>query len=240
VTGATRLLQNREMTAGVVPFRLMAMALGVCACLPVLAETPDQVQQRLEEYRQLDAEAARKKAQEKAEAERRREQTRQWQEQRRREEYARRWKRYANVEIDVLKWRQQQDGTWVTEYAEIVDPASQEPLPLPLVPGSFEQTLVPRRSEQTLAMVTRRIEQSLDELVRLGVISADERSLMMSGPKPSVPTYSAEKLIGVNCTSLVINRKPAYKNWGSWIRPARGSSDEQLMVDRCSSYASRE
>jgi hypothetical protein len=73
----------------------------------------------LEQYRQLDAEAARKKAAQKAEAERMREQTREWQEKRRREEYARRWRCYGDVEIDVLKWRQQKDGTWVTDFKEL-------------------------------------------------------------------------------------------------------------------------
>jgi hypothetical protein len=78
------------------------------------AETPAEVQQRLEQYRQLDAEAARRQAEQEAEAAKRREQSRKWQEQRRREEYARRWKCYGDVEIDVLLWRQQKDGTLVT------------------------------------------------------------------------------------------------------------------------------
>ena len=78
------------MKTAKVLLRLTPLALGLAVCLPGLAETPQQVQQRLEQYRQLDAEAARKKAAQKAEAERMREQTREWQEKRRREEYARR------------------------------------------------------------------------------------------------------------------------------------------------------
>jgi uncharacterized protein YaiL (DUF2058 family) len=107
------------MKTAKVLLRLTPLALGLAVCLPGLAETPQQVQQRLEQYRQLDAEAARKKAAQKAEAERMREQTREWQEKRRREEYARRWRCYGDVEIDVLKWRQQKDGTWVTDFKDL-------------------------------------------------------------------------------------------------------------------------
>ena len=44
---------------------------------------------------------------------------------------------------------------------------------------------------------------------------------------------SSDSLIGVNCTSLMINRKLAYASWVSWLRPQRGSTDEQLVIDRC-------
>ena len=50
--------------------------------------------------------------------------------------------------------------------------------------------------------------------------------------KPA-PMPSPVSLLGVNCTSLMVNRKPAYKSWGQWIRPAAGSAAEQLVIDRC-------
>jgi hypothetical protein len=320
-------------------------------------ETPAEVQQRLEQYRQLDAEAARKKAAQKAEAELRREQTRAWQEQRRREEYARRWKRYGDEEIDVLKWRQQKDGTWVTEFKELA-PATKssttkrsappaylgdhfwvkvrsnvsieqlasalaqdesrlarlndveedhqfqrgdwlvlpsqssrtvkrlasvdtstlrrtpplESLPelqeapvarfgdslvkiaqrynltiselLRLNPGLEAARLVagtqirlaqssPGRSRVILGLKPsasvepRLFDDSVSELVRNGVLSQDEAGKMLGR------SLSSDALIGVNCTSLMINRKPAYVSWGSWFRPEQGSADEQLVIDRC-------
>ena len=38
---------------------------------------------------------------------------------------------------------------------------------------------------------------------------------------------------GIGWTSLMINRKPTYASWGSWLRPQRGSADEQFVIDRC-------
>jgi hypothetical protein len=46
-------------------------------------------------------------------------------------------------------------------------------------------------------------------------------------------TFSADQLIGVNCTSLMVNLKSKYKSWESWFRPEQGSADEQLVIDRC-------
>lgn len=43
----------------------------------------------------------------------------------------------------------------------------------------------------------------------------------------------SDSLVGVSCTTLMINRKPTYKPWGSWQRPGRGTPDEQLVIDRC-------
>jgi hypothetical protein len=38
---------------------------------------------------------------------------------------------------------------------------------------------------------------------------------------------------GIGWTRLMINPKPTYASWGSWLRPQRGSADEQLVIDRC-------
>lgn len=175
-------------------------------CSPCSAETPEQVQQRLEHYRNHD-EAA----------DLRRQQTLQWQEQRRQEEYARRWKRYGNEEIDILKWNQQKDGTWVTEFKEMETVKQSAHFIPPLLPPP-----IPPR---------RRFDQSLDELVRVGVLKPEDARRMRGSDSLSQPT--ADKRIGVSCASLMINRKPAYKGWGDWVRPAVGSADEQLVIDRC-------
>ena len=67
-------------------------------------------------------------------------------------------------------------------------------------------------------------DASLDSLVRYGVVSADERDRIQGMSK---------SLIGVSCTSLMVNRKPANNGWSKWGRPAAGSLDEQLVIDRC-------
>lgn len=177
-------------------------------CLPSSAETPEQVQQRLEHYRNHDEAAAL-----------RRQQTIEWQERRRQEEYARRWKRYGNEEIDVLKWNQQKDGTWVTEFKEMetIKQSTQfipDLLPPPIPPP-------PRRL----------FDQSLDELVRVGALKPEDVRRMRGSD--SLLQHTADKRVGVSCASLMINRKPAYKGWGDWVRPAVGSADEQLVIDRC-------
>ena len=69
-----------------------------------------------------------------------------------------------------------------------------------------------------------RFDASLDSLVRDGVVSAEERDLILGMSK---------SLIGVSCTSLMVNRKPANNGWLKWVRPAAGSPDEQLVIDRC-------
>ena len=240
--------------------RLAALALGLACCLPCFAETPEQIEQRLEDLRRMDAEAAR-----------RRQETLEFQARRKREEYARRWKRYGNEEIDVLKWWQQKDGTWVTEVNDVAaqsDTASrlqmeeravvrfgdtvvkiaqrygltlQELLRLnsgletarlvvgsqvrlvPSTPGGITWPKLPELGELSNRPPAR-FDASLDELVRDGVVSADERD-RIQGLRRS--------LIGVNCTSLMVNRKPADERWGTWTRPGKGSTDEQLVIDRC-------
>ena len=175
------------------------------------------------------------------------------------EKYARRWKRYGDQEVDVLSWRQQKDGTWVTTY-KVVSPEYFRPSSPP-----------------------RRFEQSLGDLVQQGVLTPYERNLIRGGgfdvdrsqqicssgafssrecrelafhpdlwshwptsplsrdpitPAARRPVLGATpvpqvSLLGVNCTSLMVNRKPAGKGWGKWIRPTEGSDDEQLVVNRC-------
>jgi len=65
----------------------------------------------------------------------------------------------------------------------------------------------------------------------VGVLKPEDARRMRGSDSLSPPT--ADKRIGVSCASLMINRKPAYKGWGDWVRPAVGSADEQLVIDRC-------
>ena len=64
-----------------------------------------------------------------------------------------------------------------------------------------------------------------------GGLSWPDKSLFESGG--TGPTFSADQLIGVNCTSLMVNRKLPYAGWERWVRPGRDSADEQLVIDRC-------
>lgn len=346
--------------------RLTLLALGLAVCLPGLAETPQQVQQRLERYRQQDEAAAQRKALQAVEAAQRHERTLQWQEQRRREEYARRWKCYGEVEIDVLSWKKQKDGTWVTntqpatdkcngstqvgriwvrlrygasvekladdlaydesrlarlngvdldhyfqggdwlllpawvkgqiDKAFALDSISVENAPPqnaahslrlapPIPPSSLRPELPPLQPGPSLPLPSpgqlgqlpapRRFAQSLNELVLQGVVTPGERSRIRGGNAASLQPFdvsafqracssgalpqqecrglawilrwgrqaggtsqpvrapSPDSLLGVSCTSLMVNRKPAYQDWGNWVRPVQGSPDEQLVIDRC-------
>ena len=91
---------------------VLLLAAPAAAQLTSVPETPEQIEQRLEQLRQLDAEAAI-----------RRQETLEFQSRRRKEEYARRWKRYGDEEVDVLKWWQQKDGTWVDGHKATEVPA---------------------------------------------------------------------------------------------------------------------
>ena len=199
------------MTTAKALLRLTPLALGLAVCIPAIAETPQQVQQRLDQYRQQDEAAAKRRAEQQLEAAQRRERTRQRQEQRRREEYARRWKCYGAREIDDLLWRQQKDGTWVTS-AKLATGA------IPCVPDKPP-------------------EGDLGTRPRLPSASAGlawpEQPRFGSCGTCTGPTFSADQLIGVNCTSLMVNRKLPYEGWERWVRPGKGSPDEQLVIDRC-------
>lgn len=48
-----------------------------------------------------------------------------------------------------------------------------------------------------------------------------------------VNTYPLDR-VAVNCNSLLINKSPAFSDWGKWNRPSSGSPEEQIVIDRCS------
>ncbi|MDH4405989.1 MAG: LysM domain-containing protein [Cyanobium sp. D14.bin.5] len=253
------------MTTQNVLVRLAAIGLGLAVFLPCLAETQEQIEQRLEHLRLLDADAAR-----------RRQEAIEFQERRKREEYARRWKRYGDEEIDVLKWRQQKDRTWVTKVTKVPEQAvvrlgdtvvkiaqrygltlkellrlnpgletarlvvgtqvvlaqsalDGTPVVLRLKPTTSGVISMPELPGFVQLLPSRqpaRFDSSIDALVRAGAVSPAERNQILGAER-------ADSLIGVSCTSLMVNRKPAYERWGTWTRPGRGTSDEQLVIDRC-------
>ena len=94
------------------------------------------------------------------------------------------------------------------------------PMVLGLNPTNSEGVSWP----QLPSAATPRFDASLDSLVRVGAVSADERDRIQG---------MSRSLIGVSCTSLMVNRKPANNGWIKWVSPAAGSPDEQLVIDRC-------
>ena len=186
------------------------LLVGLVFPLPSPGETAAEVQQRLDQYRQRDANAAQEKAKLEAEAEQRRVRTRLWQKQRQRENYARRWRCYGADEIDLMQWRQEKDGTWVTVtkpasgLAEclgvLVDPpwvpdsaelgTRPNSIPGPQVPAASlpragltvpasqwtpRLRRDPSQLERAAAPLRYNLDQSIDQLVRDGVVTPAER-----------------------------------------------------------------
>jgi hypothetical protein len=80
----------------------------------------------------------------------------------------------------------------------------------------------------------KRFDQSLDELVRQGVLTPSERCLVTQG-RSACKAIEMSNWIGVSCNSLHFNKKIAGKPWGKWERPLPGSNEERLVVERCAS-----
>jgi hypothetical protein len=51
--------------------------------------------------------------------------------------------------------------------------------------------------------------------------------------KSSHALPSSGEHIAVNCTSLMVNLKAAYMDWGKWSHSGPGSPLEQRVIDRC-------
>jgi hypothetical protein len=187
-----------------------------------LAETPEELKARLERGRELDRQETL-----------RRQETIQWQKRRKAEEYARTWKQYGNAfEVNVLSWWKQADGNWVT-YAKFVDPTI----------GSIESNSKPDwvspppdSARRVLEVKPpKRFAQSLDQLVRQGVISCDDRLLFADQVTQQAScSNSKASLVGVSCSSLHVNKKMPFRAWGKWERPIPGSPEESLLIERCS------
>lgn len=80
--------------------------------------------------------------------------------------------------------------------------------------------------------------QSLDALVRQGVITPKERCLA-SQDSTVCKAIEMSSWIGVSCGSLHLNKKVAGQPWGTWERPLPNSNEERLVVDRCASSADK-
>jgi len=87
-------------------FFALALAFGN----PCFAETSTEVLQRMNSYRDNDAQDIQQRTE-----------TRAWQEIRRKEEYARTWKCYGSNEVNVARWRQLPDLTWITEIQKTLE-----------------------------------------------------------------------------------------------------------------------
>lgn len=194
--------------------RITALALGMAVLSPAWAETPAQVQQRLEQYRQQDEAAAQRRALQAVEAAQRRERTLQWQEQRRREEYARRWKCYGAKEIDGLLWRQQKDGTWVTSAKDATGavacasdkpPGGEEPGTRPrfqsLVAG--DRLWVKVRASISIAELASALAQDETRLARLNDVDEDHN--FQAGDwlvLPSQSSRQAKQLASIDTSEM--------------------------------------
>jgi len=280
---------------------LLAVSCWVAAAAAI-AETPEDVKQRMDLYRKREEAAEQKKADRAAEDAARREKTRLWQEERKAEEYARTWKRYGSDEVNILSWRQHKDGSWVAD-AKLSSPVPKENSLTRRPPARFDSSLdalvrdgvvnpawrtqihsgegMPPiesravvRFGDTVLKIAQRYGLTLQDLLRLNpgletarlvvgrqvriAQSGPERTRMNLGLKPTssggiswpeLPSFdqtsdqrlkiSQLELIGVNCATLQVNRKPRFENWGKWVRPEPFSADEQLVVDRCATSNSQ-
>jgi hypothetical protein len=175
---------------------------------PGLAETPEELLQRLERGRNIDAtnEQIKKDA---------------LQQQKRREleEYNHTWKRYGNFQVNVKQWRQQKDGTWITPAKFSIEPNN--------------PTFLPTVEERIRQMPPRRFDASLDALMRDGVISKEEGCRVKHNIGQDCSKILHGQWIGVNCHSLHVNKKQEAKDWGKWERPSPDSPEERLLIDRC-------
>jgi len=192
---------------------------------PAVAETPEEIRQRLENYRQWERDTEiyleRKKAREHAET----------------------WQRYGTTEIKKKGWRRQGDGSWVTEANFDVpdDTASNAP----------ETARI--RFGDNLAKIAQRYNLTIHELLKLNpglrsarmVVGSTIRVSNLSGARsrlalglrwPNQETgdeTSAHDQIAVSCKALTINTY-RYGRWARWVRPERETPFEQLVIDRCS------
>ena len=225
---------------------LAAVFLLIAAQSAGQVETPEEVQQRLELYRQVEAER-----------ERQRQETLEWQERRRAEDYARKWKRYGTDEINVLSWMRQVDGSWVADAKLNSNSQQNRSTPLASVlPAAPPQAPLRPTLDQSGGVAPRRFDQSHDDLVREGMVSPMDRARLQGGggtmqpldvsahqrawrtgqlssqecrsgvdirwgalgragmPISSQSAPSSVEQIAVNCTSLMVNRKVAYEDWG--------------------------
>jgi hypothetical protein len=243
----------KDQVKGMVPIYLKVGAIwttfGFLLARPCVAETPEEVFLRLERGRRNDAVE-----------ERRRQETLEWQKRRKEEEYSARWKRYGDFEIDVMQWHQQKDGVWITvaKYGLLVGtngglswpsdenspktPANLLVLPEPPLPLRWGQrsqigVVAPLRPDPA-RHAPRRFDQSLEALVKQGVITPKERCLA-SQSSTVCKEIEMSNWIGVSCGSLHFNKKIAGQPWGKWERPLPRSNEERLVVDRCSSNGGR-
>lgn len=224
-------------------------------------ETPEQVRQRLELYRQREIDAEKRKKRAQMEAAERKRKAEQEAAEKKRQQHMRTWKTYGDIEVNWVAWRREKDQTWSTAAQALTNNA-----------GSHSESFGVVRFGDTLVKLSNRYGLTLQELLRLNpgiettrlvagtqvrlAATSPTRPLMIVGPKsssatgvnwPDLPDFGGAKSgnslplqaldhrIAVNCGSLLVNQKLPFENWGTWNRPRAGSPLEQLIIDFCSS-----
>ena len=238
------------MFARTTPGLFFALAFALALCKPCFAENSAEVLQRMNSYRDKDAQDIKQRAE-----------TRAWQEIRRKEEYARSWKCYGNNEVNESRWRQLPDLTWITEIKKSLGGSH-------CVISSIQEDEIGQSSVvrfgDTLRQIAQRTGVSLADLIRLNpgleaarlvvgsqirvAQSASSRTTSGALSWPEMPNFGESgngelglasavepSFVAINCAKLLIVQKPAYSPWGKWARPDNDSSLEKLVVDRCAS-----
>jgi len=180
---------------------------------PSLAETPEELLQRLDRGRDIDARNEQLKRE-----------TLEWKQRREAEEYSRTWKKYDNFQVNVKQWRQQKDGIWIAPAKFSIEPNDSTPAPEEPIRSLGTQIHHPP---------PRRFDATLEELVRDGIISKEEGCRVARHFSQDCNKILSGQWIGVNCISLHVNKKPEAKDWGKWERPSPDSPEEKLLIDRC-------
>jgi hypothetical protein len=229
---------------------LAAVCLLIAAQPAGQAETPEEVQQRLELYRQVEAQR-----------ERQRQDTLEWQERRRAEDYARKWKRYGADEVNVLSWMRQADGSWVADAKLNIKPernrsasldrvlpsGSTAPL-APVLPADQPQLPMRPNLDQLGGVAPRRFDQSLDELVRVWVVSPMERTRIEGeiGAMQPLDVGDHQRACRTEALSSQECRSGVAIRWGALGRAERPissqstpSSAEQIAVNCASLMVNR-
>ena len=192
---------------------------------PAHAETPEQVQQRLQDYRQrvLDTER--------------------YVEEKIRREYEKTWKSYGATEVNRKKWKQEKDGSWVTQ-AKFKFPFPANEAPADRVRfGDSVVTIAQRHNLSLYELLTLNPGLRAGRLVVGTPIRVAYGRRLPLGLKPlgsgglSWPDqddfWQGEQKIAVTCGSLMVNVLRS-RNWDGWFRPKPETPTEQLIIDRCS------
>jgi hypothetical protein len=168
-----------------------------------LAETTQQIRQRLEEYHQneLDQETYRhnKKI----------------------DDFNKKWERFGDTELSRSDWKKQSDGTWVT-CAWFNAPPRRTSTNINQVFESIRYAELPGPTCRPSSVNAKAwIEKTLGKSGNMWSKKANSASTMTIFPDQ----------LAIDCKSLTINTYRGY--WGKWERPYKGHPYELILIDRC-------